>query len=121
MAPLSRLMHPRSAALCTPSRCEPPPSFSAPYPTIQPTVTMPAFIHSPNPRLIAGVHPITSTVDDLTQCHTPRPVQPPFIPPWPPSGPALPRSISPRFPTPTVPSESSVSSSRTPPVGPPPF
>ena len=68
MAPLSHLMHPRSAALRTPSRSEAPVSFSAPYPTIQPTVTTPAFVHSLNPHLIAGVHPIMSTVDDLTQC-----------------------------------------------------
>src|SRR5467141_3437220 len=130
MAPLSRLMHPISAALRTPSWSEAPVSFSASYPIIQPAVTTPAFVHSPNPRPITGVHPNTSTVDDLTRreeeyfhrfSHTPRPTQPPFIPPWPPSGPAPPRSISPRFPTPTVPSESSVSSSRTPPVGLPPF
>src|SRR5882672_9026888 len=60
MAPLSRLMHPRSAALHTPSRSQAPTSFSAPYPTIQPSATMEAFIHSPNPRPIMGVHPITS-------------------------------------------------------------
>src|SRR5882672_9974632 len=98
MALLSRLMHPRSATLCTPSRSEAPVSFSAPYPTIQPAVTMPAFFHSPNPRPIAGVHPIASTVDDFTRreeeyfcrfSHTPRPAQPPLIPPRPPSGPAL--------------------------------
>src|SRR5882672_7937443 len=99
MAPLSRLMHPRSATLHTTSRSEAPVSFSAPYPTIQPAVTTPAFVHSPNPRLIVGVHPIASTVDDLSRCeeeyfrrfsHTPRPAQPLFIPPWPPSGPAPP-------------------------------
>src|SRR5882672_4762610 len=110
MAPLSRLMHPRSAALRTPSQSEAPVSFSAPYPTIQPTVTMPTFVHSPNPHPIAGVHPIASTVDDLTRreeeyfcrfSHTPQPVQPPFIPPWPPSGPAPPLLISLRLPTPT--------------------
>src|SRR5882672_1424723 len=130
MAPLSRLMHPRSATLRTPSRSEAPVSFSAPYPIIQPAVTTPAFVHSPNPRPIAGVHPIALTVDDLTRreeeyfhrfSHTPRPTQPLFIPPWPPSGPAPPQSISPRLPTPTVLSESSISSSRTPPVGPRPF
>src|SRR5467141_102140 len=104
MAPLSRLMHPRLAALRTLSRSEAPVSFSAPYPTIQPAMTMPAFVHSPNPRPIAGVHPIASTVDYLTRweeeyfrrfSHTPRPAQLPFIPPWPLSGPALPRLISP--------------------------
>src|SRR5882672_12024378 len=97
MAPLSCLMHPRSAALRTPSRSEAPASFSAPYPPIQPAVTTPAFVHSPNPRPIAGVHPTASTMDNLTRheeeyfrrfSHTPRPAQPPFIPPWPPSGPA---------------------------------
>src|SRR5882672_3429948 len=46
MAPLSHLMHPRSAALHTPSRSKAPASFSATYPTIQPTMTMPAFVHS---------------------------------------------------------------------------
>src|SRR5882672_3794463 len=130
MAPLSHLMHPRSAALHTPSRSEAPVSFSAPYPMFQPAVTTPAFVHSPNPHPIAGVHPIASTMDDLTRCeeeyfrrfsHTPRPVQPPFIPPWPPAGPALPQSVPPGFPTSTVLSESSVSSSRTPPIGPLPF
>src|SRR5882672_10867836 len=69
VAPLSRLMHPRSAALHTPSRSEAPVSFSAPYPTIQPAVTMPAFVHSPNPRPIAGVHSIASTVDEGWHCH----------------------------------------------------
>src|SRR5882672_6768185 len=130
MAPLSRLMHPRLAALHTLSRSEAPASFSAPYPTIQPTVTTPAFVHSLNPCPIVGVHPIASTVDDLTRreeeyfhqfSHTPQPAQLPFIPPWPPSGPAPPQSVPPGFPTSTVPSESSVSSSRTPPVGRPPF
>src|SRR5882672_6906095 len=67
MAPLSRLMHPRSAALRTLSRSEAPVSFSAPYPTIQLAITTPAFVHSLNPRPIAGVHPITLTMDDLTQ------------------------------------------------------
>src|SRR5882672_2624280 len=66
MAPLSHLMHPRSAALRTPSRSEAPVLFSAPYPTIQPAVTTPAFVHSPNPRPIVGVHPIALTVDDLS-------------------------------------------------------
>src|SRR5882672_12963608 len=130
MAPLSRLMHPRSAALHTPSRDQAPMSFSAPYPPVQPSVTMAAFVHSPNPHPITGVHPITSTVDDLTRHeeeyfhtfgHTPRPAQLPFIPPWPPTGPALPRSVPPMYPTPTVPSESSVTSSRTPPIRLPPF
>src|SRR5882672_2556834 len=130
MAPLSRLMHPRSAALHTPSRDQAPTLFSAPYPMIQPSATMAAFVHSLNPRPIAGVHPIASTVDDLTRCeeeyfcmfsHTPSPAQPPFIPPWTPTEPAPPRAVSPTYQTPTVLSESSVSSSRTPPVGPPPF
>ena len=111
MAPLSRLMHPRSAALRTPSRSGAPASFSAPYPTIQPTMTTTPFVHSPNPRPIAGVHPIASTVDDLTRreeeyfrrfSHTPQPAQPPFIPPWPPSGPAPPQLVPPGFPTSTV-------------------
>src|SRR5712664_4411622 len=52
MALLSRLMHPRSATLHTLSRSEAPVSFSAPYLTIQPAVTTPAFVHSLNPRLI---------------------------------------------------------------------
>src|SRR5467141_844182 len=130
MAPLSHLMHPRSAVLCTPPRSEAPVSFSAPYPTIQPAVTIHPFVHSPHPHPIAGVHPIALTVDDLSRreeeyfcrfSHTPRPAQPLFIPPWPQSGPAPPRSISPRLPTPTALSESSVSSSRTPLVGPHPF
>src|SRR5882672_7932190 len=67
MAPLSRLMHPRSAALRSPSRGEAPTSFSAPYPMVPPPVTAAAIVHSPNPRPIAGVHPMATTVDDITQ------------------------------------------------------
>src|SRR5882672_6330104 len=58
MAPLSQLMHPRLAALHTPSRGQAPASFSAPYPTIQPSETIAGFVHPQNPHPITGVPPI---------------------------------------------------------------
>src|SRR5882672_6123436 len=67
MAPLSGLMHPRLAGLCSPSWGEAPASFIAPYPMVQPPVTAAAIIHSPNPHLIAGVHPTASMVDNITR------------------------------------------------------
>src|SRR5882672_7211936 len=93
LAPLSHLMHPRSAALHSPSMGEAPALFSAPYPMVQPPATMAAIVHSPNPRPIAGVHPTTSTVDDITRREaeyihmfhlTPQPAQTLFIPHGPP-------------------------------------
>jgi len=58
MEPLSHLMHPRSAALHTPSWVEAPASFSFQYPTVQPSVTAATFVHSQNPHPITGVPPI---------------------------------------------------------------
>src|SRR5882672_5451706 len=89
---------------------------------------MPAFIHSLNPHPITGVHPITSTVDDLTRHEeehfwvfglTPQPAQPPFIPLWPPTELAPLQAMPPTYQAAPAPSTSSSSSSATSSVGPP--
>src|SRR5882724_3490967 len=62
MGPLQQLMHPRSAALSTPSRSEAPASFTAPYPVANLTVTSDATIQSPNPQPTSGTGPLASSI-----------------------------------------------------------
>src|SRR5882724_8572661 len=112
MGPLQQLMHPRSAALHTPSRSGAPASFTAPYPVANPTVTSDVTIQSPNPRPTSGTRPLATSVREWTACElkylrqqgatpcTPSPPQPPipappYIPLWPPtrSAPTAPRPL----------------------------
>src|SRR5882724_8631222 len=116
MGPLQQLMHPRSAALRTPSHSEALASFMALYSVANPTMTLDATIQSPNPRPTSGTGLLATSVWEWTAReleylqqqgatpHTPSPPKPPvpappYIPPWPPmcSAPTVPMLV-PRTP-----------------------
>src|SRR5882724_11133949 len=66
MEPLSRMVHSWLETPRTPSHMQGPSTFREPYPVIL-TPTAPAtFVHSPDPRLIAGDSPLVATTQRFT-------------------------------------------------------
>src|SRR5882724_1212834 len=60
MEPLSQMANSQLETLCTLSRFQGPSTFRQPYPVTQPPMAPAAFVHSPDPRPIAGDSPLVA-------------------------------------------------------------